>query len=590
MTFPLTNTRWERICLWLAATKVAVGAAGLLAQWPLGSSGIRTPFPPEIFLAHLLMFGGSAGLLIWISRGERSAFYLGAVFLVVASSFSNVSPYEFSGLLSAGSVVLNYLHPETFLPYFLWQFVSSFPKTPSIREPSRRIRFVIATCFLVGVTLFSANVAIMIVPFVTDSPGFIRILALVDRSSSITYYWSTLFALSLLSFPVLIWKGYAAHSSERRRVTLFLYAIAIGFGPMFLLIFLEGIIPVLYAFMVVPSHRLAAGYILYPLLLSVPVTATYLVLVHHVLPARLIFRQSLQYGVVKYAMLVAAALPFVLVIAYLYDPPNEGLVTIFLFVGTLAGLVAFRVRKGLLERLDRRFFREEYDSRQILARLSDDTREAAGLEELVELLKREIDRALHLDSLAILISDHSQGRLTAPDRAARPLNASSELAQRLALGSQPLNVDLEDLASSVGTLPLEDQQWVADGPFRLLVPLIGSDGVLLGLIALGEKRSELPFSPEDRLLLKSIAASSALTIENRQLRTTDMAVEEQPAMECQGCGRMHPPGEQACTACGEPVFSASVPQVLQGRFRLESRLGRGGMGIVYKAYDLNLAR
>ncbi len=157
---------------------------------------------------------------------------------------------------------------------------------------------------------------------------------------------------------------------------------------------------------------------------------------------------------------------------------------------------------------------------------------------------------------------------------------------------------------------MEERNWLARTGFRLLVPLIGSQGSLVGLIALGRKKSELPFSGEDQLLLSTIAASAALGLESRLIAASPEAdwptpPQRQPdrgapftqstpgderAVECQVCHRIEPPSREHCSACDGALEPTGLPYVLLGKFRFEQRIGKGGMGVVYRAVDLALGR
>ena len=128
-------------------------------------------------------------------------------------------------------------------------------------------------------------------------------------------------------------------------------------------------------------------------------------------------------------------------------------------------------------------------------------------------MTREIDLALHLEGISLLALDARSGLLVDPRQRTRRLDASSELALTLSNASAPLEVDLESPHSPFLKLPLKERQCLADGGFRLLVPILARDGSLLGLIGLGEKKSGLPFLKEDRQLLHAIASNAAWVLE-----------------------------------------------------------------------------
>jgi eukaryotic-like serine/threonine-protein kinase len=63
----------------------------------------------------------------------------------------------------------------------------------------------------------------------------------------------------------------------------------------------------------------------------------------------------------------------------------------------------------------------------------------------------------------------------------------------------------------------------------------------------------------------------------------------EPAAECSECGRIGPDVAERC-ACGSPRRQAPVPAVIAGKFRVDYRVGAGGMGVVYKGHDRSLNR
>ncbi|MEO5897623.1 MAG: serine/threonine-protein kinase, partial [Vicinamibacterales bacterium] len=151
--------------------------------------------------------------------------------------------------------------------------------------------------------------------------------------------------------------------------------------------------------------------------------------------------------------------------------------------------------------------------------------------------------------------------------------------------------------SPLQRLPDAEREWLAEAGGQMLVPFLGSDNSLLGILVLGDKLSDTPYSDEDRTLLTAAVSSAALVLEHR-LRldsgtATQQAVlgdEGKPALQCLTCGNLNEQGVECCLQCRGAVRPALLPLMLRGKFRVERQLGAGGMGVVYLARDLDLDR
>ncbi|WP_370651493.1 serine/threonine-protein kinase [Luteitalea sp. TBR-22] len=142
-------------------------------------------------------------------------------------------------------------------------------------------------------------------------------------------------------------------------------------------------------------------------------------------------------------------------------------------------------------------------------------------------------------------------------------------------------------------LPEADRRWVVEAGVAVVARLAAPDGHTVGAILVGT-RADGRASSRRALAFVSAAAGTA-GVALATLATTAggdaprvcAAADELP-YECQACGRLSP--EAARCACGGATVLAALPAVLNEAFALERRIGRGGMGVVYRAYDTRLDR
>jgi sigma-B regulation protein RsbU (phosphoserine phosphatase) len=292
--------------------------------------------------------------------------------------------------------------------------------------------------------------------------------------------------------------GYRAYTERqpdaRRRLWLLLAGAALSVLP------LVGVL-VAIAFGLRELRDWAFIAVIGPLLLF-PVTMAYVIVVHRAMDVRVVVRQGLQYllarGSLRALQLIvsSATLAGAIVLASRTDSFTGA--AIFMAVGLVVVVLIRRFSETLRERVDRRFFREAYDADQILSELADTVRTMVETRPLLETVAHRIADALHVPRVAILLNDGGQ------------------LAMAYAVGfPHPPAVSIPEEAWARAGSDAE-RRALTTLDSELVLPL-SLNQKLVGVMSLGPKRSEEPFSPSDLRLLGSVATQTGLALENSRL-------------------------------------------------------------------------
>ena len=349
--------------------------------------------------------------------------------------------------------------------------------------------------------------------------------------------------------------------------------------------------------------------------LLLPVAVAYAIVRHRVFDIDLVVRRGLQYLLARNALRVVVALPVVGLAWVVLSNPNRTLAEIafrnsvyFYLLAAATAALTLKYRRPLTQWLDRKFFRETYDRGPILLALANRVQTCDSLEEISNLVSRQVDAALHPKGLHIFYRAEDDRELTlgytSAAREADSWRIPSDSQLLRLLERQDGARDYTELASA-HTLPPAERTWLERLGVDLLVPLAGADGRLAGLFLLGERKSEEPYAPTDRRLLEAIAGQITVACENLRLR--ERVVREQRIKrdvlsrldeasmnlmrECPACGACYDSDAIVCAIDGRELQpSLPVERTIEGKYRLEKLVGRGGMGAVYEATDLRLSR
>jgi eukaryotic-like serine/threonine-protein kinase len=342
--------------------------------------------------------------------------------------------------------------------------------------------------------------------------------------------------------------------------------------------------------------------------IALPLAVAYAVAKHRVFDARIAIRRGFQYLLARRALQVLLALPIGASLFTLVTERHRTLIELVTdtsaYLYWIAALAAsLRFRAPLLRWLDRKFFREQYDREQVLLSLADEFGRFDSAEEISSFVCRQLGRSLHPKSVRLWrreagvmqpagISGSSPGRFRFP-LSERLLEALNRLGPAVAV---PLPA--EAAASD------SESRWLAAENVRVIATVAGANGVE-AVLMLGEKRSEDRYIDGDIQLIRAVAQQTAVVLDNLHLKGQvrdeqrirhEVLSKLEPGVvtllrECPDCGACYDGGAALCERDGHALtLSLPVSRTLDGKYRLDRLIGRGGMGAVYAAHDLRLVR
>jgi sigma-B regulation protein RsbU (phosphoserine phosphatase) len=181
----------------------------------------------------------------------------------------------------------------------------------------------------------------------------------------------------------------------------------------------------------------------------------------------------------------------------------------------------FMVRQSLIGRrrtagrvsqwIDRRLFREEYDAGVALRELAEEAGRFTEIPLLLQNVAKRVRDALHVLDVVILLRENANFRTAYTTRPGEHLDipAGSGIVAALVTHRGPLRVWFEKPPRWIRGLGARDLQTLDFMRTQLLLPIpvlpIPGEGAPAGIISLGPKRSETPYTESDIRLLQAIA-------------------------------------------------------------------------------------
>jgi sigma-B regulation protein RsbU (phosphoserine phosphatase) len=256
-----------------------------------------------------------------------------------------------------------------------------------------------------------------------------------------------------------------------------------------------------------------------------PLTIAYVIVVQRAMEVRMVLRSGLRYALASTGIQILRALLVVGIVMatihFVQQSEHRAEGVIIIATGGAAVVLLSRLARWVGDWIDRRFFREAYNTERILMELGSSVAGIRDTKRLMETVVQRIAASLHIPRVAFLLE---QGGSFQPAYAlgfkgpapAVQISEQASTIRTLKRLNGPSKVYFDDPQSWVHGTSDAEQTALQRLETQVLLP-VTLNTRMLGIISLGSKRSELPYSKADLQLLGAVAGQAGLALENAHL-------------------------------------------------------------------------
>ena len=249
---------------------------------------------------------------------------------------------------------------------------------------------------------------------------------------------------------------------------------------------------------------------------------TYSILRHQLLDIQVVIRKSILYTIPTVIIGAAYFLILTVTLRILNADTQSELFAISLIISIIAAIIIQPFRDLLQSRIDRFFFRERYSEVMMIQRVSQAASSVIDINLLSEMILREITDTMHVTKAALFLRNEKQKHFFLNMQIGITLPPRTRIASDHPLIGRINAYEHAVARQELETHPIFRAMWRAEKEIidkleaELFIPL-KTAGELLGMIILGPKLSEQPYSNQDNKILLTLSQQTAVAVNNAQL-------------------------------------------------------------------------
>jgi len=242
---------------------------------------------------------------------------------------------------------------------------------------------------------------------------------------------------------------------------------------------------------------------------------------HKLLDMSLVIRKGMLYSIPS-VIIATCYFLFITLVTGIFHASGESRFVIPLILAVIAALVAQPLMNKAQNFVDRLFFREKYDSTQMLQRMSHTAASMLKLDRLTNMILEEITNTIHIGKAAFFLKGDKSGDFLQTtqhgltEQGSVLFRKDHPVVEWLYKNGKALTHSEIEMQPQFKALWGREKNQLEQLDAELFIPVLAKKE-LVGIFTLGPKLSKEQYSQDDVLTITTLANQTAVAIENARL-------------------------------------------------------------------------